>query len=228
MTTSDTVYLDNYVIRVQGQFVKRKVIYDCLLVFYRVSWIPDQKIKNLCPYETPSLHCCSRSVCWPTKPFMENRLHMLAPSLLSHTLRSNKGISLSVLRSGPTQAQELFTLVPCLFGTTCRCLSVQPYQLLPSRNISGHISLTWPPPIDTRTPDGLLMLWNCFIDLAVEHQFSGCTTEPRLRRGYWRYRKLIDWFEWASLTSISLCVWSLKWPRNLSFTITIMKMLVFS
>ena len=48
------------------------------------------------------------------------------------------------LGSRPTQVQELFTLVPRLFGTTSRCLSAQPFQLLPLRNIWRHISLTWP------------------------------------------------------------------------------------
>ena len=82
------------------------------------------------------------------------------------------------LGSRPTQVQELFTLVPCLFGTTSRCLSVQPVQLLPSRIIWRHISLIWPFPIDTGMPDVLLMLWNCFPDFAVEHWFGCRATEP--------------------------------------------------
>ena len=48
------------------------------------------------------------------------------------------------LGSRPILVQELFTLVPRLFGTTSHCLSVQPVQLLPSRNIWRHISLIWP------------------------------------------------------------------------------------
>ena len=35
------------------------------------------------------------------------------------------------LGSRPTQTQELFTLVSHLSGTTCYCLSLQPFQLLP-------------------------------------------------------------------------------------------------
>ena len=57
---------------------------------------------------------------------------MLAASLSSCPLGSNNDNSLSVPR--PTQVQELFTLMH-LSGTTSRCLSVQPFQLLPSRNI---------------------------------------------------------------------------------------------
>ena len=81
------------------------------------------------------------------------------------------------LGSRPIRVLELFTLVPSFFGTTCRCLSVQPVQLLPSRNIWRHISLIWPFPIDTATPHGLLMLRNCFLDFAVEHWFGCCATE---------------------------------------------------
>ena len=47
------------------------------------------------------------------------------------------------LGSRPTQVQELFTLVSHLFRTISRCLSVQPFQLLPLRNIWRYISLTW-------------------------------------------------------------------------------------
>ena len=61
---------------------------------------------------------------------------MLATSIPSRSLRSNNNNSLSVLRSRPILVLELFTLVPRLFGTTSRCLSsLQPVQLLPSRNI---------------------------------------------------------------------------------------------
>ena len=39
------------------------------------------------------------------------------------------------LASRPILVLQLFTLVPHLFGTTSRCLSVQPVQLVRSRNI---------------------------------------------------------------------------------------------
>ena len=63
-----------------------------------------------------------------------------------------------------------FSLVSSL-GTTCRCLSVQPFQLLPLRIIP-------PPPIDTSILDELLMLRHCFFDFVVEHRFGCRTTEP--------------------------------------------------
>ena len=102
---------------------------------------------------------------------------MLAPSLPSHSLRSCKRISLSVPRARPTQTQELFTLVSHLSGTTCHCLSIQPFQLLPSRNIWRHISDLAFPPLYTGTPYNLLIPRNCFINFAVEHWFGCCTTE---------------------------------------------------
>ena len=37
-------------------------------------------------------------------------------------------------------------------------------------------------PIDTSAPDGPLMLWNCFIDFVVEHQFGCRATEPHFVR----------------------------------------------
>ena len=82
------------------------------------------------------------------------------------------------LESRPTQAQEYFTLVVRLYGTTSRCLSIQPFQLLPSRNIWRHISLTWPFPHRHARPDGQLMSRNSFTDFAVEHRFSCPATEP--------------------------------------------------
>ena len=60
---------------------------------------------------------------------------MLAASLPSHSLKSNKELVCQSLGLRPTQVQELFTLVSCLSGTTCHCLFVQPFQLLLSRNI---------------------------------------------------------------------------------------------
>ena len=103
------------------------------------------------------------------------------------------------LGSIPTQTQELFPLVLCLFGTTCCCLSIKPFQLLPSRNIWRHISLTWPFPLrhwHTRHPLDAMELF---------HQFCYWTL-IRLSRhwvwhcqGYWSYRNWMDdWYcvEW--------------------------------
>ena len=110
------------------------------------------------------------------KTLREKSVFMFTPCLPSHWDQTKELVCQS-LGSRPTQVQQLFTLVSLLFGTTCRCLSIQPFQLLPSRNISKRISLTGPLPIDTSAPDGLLIL-NCFIDFALENWFSCHATEP--------------------------------------------------
>ena len=73
---------------------------------------------------------------------------LIATSLPSRSLRSNRGITLSVLGSGPTLAQGPSGLTPLLFGTTFHYISVQPPQLPPSEDVSKHTISTWPP----RTP----------------------------------------------------------------------------
>ena len=81
------------------------------------------------------------------KCFMKNSLLVFSPCLPhhSHPLHSDQTKELVCQSLGPrqTQAQELFTLALCLFGTTFHCLSVPPFQLLPSRNISRQPSLAW-------------------------------------------------------------------------------------
>ena len=103
------------------------------------------------------------------------------------------------LGSRLTQVQELFTLMPHLFGTTCRCLSVQPFQLLPLRNIWRHISLTWPFPHRYRHAWWLVVStvlfprFCCWTPIWLSRHWAW------LRRGYWRYRDLIDWLiDWLA------------------------------
>ena len=104
---------------------------------------------------------------------------LIATSLPSRSLRSSKGITLS-LGSGPTLAQGPSALAPLLFGTTFHHLSVQPPRLPPSEDVSKHTFSTWPPPspVDTGVPNCLLMLWNVFNDFAFEHRSACCATEP--------------------------------------------------
>ena len=61
----------------------------------------------------------------------------LASSLPSHSRRSNNDNSLSVPRVKTNTGARAFhsCALPRLFGTTSYCLSVQPFQVLPSRNI---------------------------------------------------------------------------------------------
>ena len=104
--------------------------------------------------------------------------------------------------------QELFTLVPCFFGTTCRCLSFQPFQLIPSRNIWRHISLTWPFPVRYRHAR-----WPVD-DTELFHRFC-CWTLIQLsrhwawlHRGHWHYRCLIYLFIYSK--SLILLVTAIK------------------
>ena len=111
--------------------------------------------------------------------------------------------------------QELFTLVPRLFGTTSHCLSVHPILFLPSRtseDTSLWLGLT---PIDTGIPDSLLMLWNCFLDLAVEYWFGCRATEPGFAGDIgtnhrtliaWLINWLIDWLKLFKCFSVCCAV----------------------
>ena len=113
------------------------------------------------------------------------------------------------LGSGPILVLELFPLVPRLFGTTCHCLSAQPVQLLPSRDIWRHISLLWPFPIDTVTPHGLLMLRKYFLDFAVEHWLGCHATEPGFARNIGALEVwLIGWFD---RTNSAYCSHTATW-----------------
>ena len=138
-----------------------------------------------------------KSICWPTKPCVKNSLFIFTPCLPHHShlvhWDQTKIIVCQSLGSRATQVQELFTLVLRLFGTTSRCLSIQPFQLLPSRNIWRHISFTWPFPLRHRH-----VWWP--IDVTELFLWFCCWTLIRLSRprawlcwGYWRYRNLIDW-----------------------------------
>ena len=128
------------------------------------------------------LEYCLRSICWPTKPWVRHSLFIFTPCL-PHHFHPVHGDQTTIivcqsLESRPTQVQELFTLVPGLFGTVSRCLSVQQIQSLISRNIWRNISLPWAFLIVTRVPDGLLMLRNCLSDFALKRWFDCCATEP--------------------------------------------------
>ena len=60
---------------------------------------------------------------------------MLAASIPSRSLRSNNDNSLSVPRVKTNTGARACHSCARLFGTTSHCLSVQPVQLLPSKNI---------------------------------------------------------------------------------------------
>ena len=114
---------------------------------------------------------------------------MLALLVLSRSLRSNNDNSLSVPRVKTNRAFH-----SCLFGTTSRCLSIQPIQLMPLRDIWRHIPWTWPFPNRYRHAP-----WP--IDVTEWFPQFCCWTTIRLLRhwdwlswGYWCYRSLIDMY----------------------------------
>ena len=103
-------------------------------------------------------------------------------------------IVIQSLGSRPILVLEVFTLVPHLFGITLPCLSIQPVQLLPSRNIWRHISLIWPFPHRYRhcpwpvDVTELFPRFCCWTLIWLSRHWAW------LCRGYWRYRSLIDWW----------------------------------
>ena len=99
---------------------------------------------------------------------------MLAASLPSHTLRSNKGISLSVPRVETNTGSRAFhSCAPSLWSSLPLSVS-SAISVLSSRHVFW-LALSH---IDSSTPDDPLMLSNCFIDFAIEHQFGCRATEP--------------------------------------------------
>ena len=102
---------------------------------------------------------------------------MLAPSLPPRSLGSNKGISLLVSRIKINTGAKAFHYCNISLGTTSRYLSIRILQLPPSGNVSKHLSLTRHFRL-IHQHDGALMLWNFFINFAVEQWFGCHATEP--------------------------------------------------
>ena len=103
---------------------------------------------------------------------------LIATPLPSLSLRSNRGITLSVPRIKTNTGARASALAPLLFGTTFHSLCIQPPRLPPLEDVSKHTFSTWPSPVDTGVPNSLLMLRNSLNGFVFEHR-SGCyTTEP--------------------------------------------------
>ena len=139
---------------------------------------------------------------------------MLAASIPSCSMRSNNEIVCQSLGSRPILVLELFTLVPHLFGTTSRCLSIQPVQLLLSRNIWRHISLIWPFPhryLHSPWPVDVTELFHrvcCWTLIWLSRHWAW------LCRGCWHHRSLIDWLiGWLKGTSLIWTHFFRLWVR---------------
>ena len=131
---------------------------------------------------------------------------MLAASLPSRSLRSNKGISLSVPRvKGSTGARAFHSCAPSLWNNLP--LSFRP--AISDATFKKYLKTSlWLglSPIDTGTPDGPLMLWNCFFDFAVEHWFGCHVPEPGFAGDIvaieiWLIDWLIDWLTGGARSS---------------------------
>ena len=142
---------------------------------------------------------------------------MLAASFPYHSLRSSKDNSLSILRSRPTQVQQLFTLVLRLFGTTSHCLSAQPGQLLHSRTSEDTSPLTWP---FQACPMARWCYRSVTSITSVEHWFQLLHHWAWLHQGYWGYRNLIylliDWRSIFEHSSTNIVLWD---SSKIRFTI---------
>ena len=101
---------------------------------------------------------------------------MLATLLPSRLLRSNKGIPLLLPRVKINTHVNGFYICVLLEQRPTIPLSHFSYYLQEtSEDTSLWLGIS---PLDTSTPDSLLIPWNCFIDFAIEDWFGCCTTEP--------------------------------------------------
>ena len=104
---------------------------------------------------------------------------VIATSLPSRSLRSNRGITLSIptIRTN-TGARAFSSCTPSLWNnlplSVCSATSVATFEKT-SQNIPFRLGV---PHVDTGVPNGLLMLQNSLNDFVFEHRFGCCTTEP--------------------------------------------------
>ena len=159
-------------------------VFHCIVLFIGYQW---------------NLDYCSRSVCWPEKNLSWTQLGylhaMLAASLPSSTLRSNKGISLSDPRVKTITGARAFhscaqslcnSLLLSLLSDNFSC-----YLQGTSEDTSLWLCLS---PIDNSTQDIPLMLQNCFINIVVEHRIGCHAIEPDFAGNIGAIEMwLIDW-----------------------------------
>ena len=159
--------------RVQNRLVTKPPPFTCSLLLLRtLQWLPVRSriLFKIILLTYRALH--------EKQPVY---LHsMLATSLPSPSPRSNKDNRLSVPRvKTNTGARAFHSCAPFLWNN--RPLYVRSANSVATSKKHLDTSL-WLDlsPIDTGLANGLLMLWNCFLDFAVEHWFSCCATEPGL------------------------------------------------
>ena len=141
---------------------------------------------------------------------------LIAISFPSRSLRSNRGITLSIPRiKTNTGARAFSSCAPSLWNNLP--LSVRSATSVATfrRRLKTYLFdlACPPPPVDTGVPYCLLMLQNDFNDFAFEHRSGCCASEPGYARGYWRYRNLIDCLIEIHPISISLHIGSFTQPK---------------
>ena len=135
--------------------------------------------------------------CKPYKHFVKNSLLIFTQCLPHHSnpiyWDQTKESFCRSLWSRPTHCQSNSLLFPCSLE---QCPTVCPFSHF-SWNLqeASQDTSLWLgfPPIDTSAPNGSSMLWNCFIDFAVEYWFGCHTTESGCGRDIGTLENLSDW-----------------------------------
>ena len=119
---------------------------------------------------------------------------LIAISLPPRSLRSNRGITLSIPRiKTNTSARAFSSFAPLLFGTSFHYLYILPPRLPPSEDVSIHTFSTWPPPRRHRCAQLSVDVTKRLQRLRIWTPIWLLRHWAWLRRGYWCYRNLIDW-----------------------------------
>ena len=125
-------------------------------------------------------------ICWLTYKALHEEhpvylRSLIAISLPSRSLRSNRGITLSIPRiKNNTGAGAFSSCAPSLWNNLP--LSVRSATSVATfrRRLKAYLFdlVSPPPPVNTGVPYCLLMLRNDFNDFAFEHRSGCCATEP--------------------------------------------------
>ena len=164
-------------------------------ILNRLAWVVTKSLPFRCSVPlSNSLHCLSVKyrvhfkICLLTcKALHEEQpvyLHFfLATSLPSRSLRSNKGISLSIPRIK-------------INASARACMSVRSDTSVATfgRRLTTYIFWLGLLPVDTSVPDGLLMLRNSCVNFTIEHWSGCCSADPGIAGDIGAIEiGLIDW-----------------------------------
>ena len=104
---------------------------------------------------------------------------LIAISLPSGSLRSNRGITLSIPRiKTNTGARAFGSCAPSLWNNLPLYVRSATSVATFRRRLQTYFFQLGLPPVDTGVPNCLLMLHNDFNDFAFEHRSGCCATEP--------------------------------------------------